>query len=72
MERMVNNYVAQQKFSEGKTFLNGIMDKILVIGAPQEVMTKIDVVMNVLKEEEQNELQKEEELVYRASKLGYH
>ena len=69
MERMVNNYVAQQKFSEGKRFLNGITDKLLVIGAPQEVMTKIDVVMNVLKDKEQNELQKKED---QASKLRHH
>ena len=68
----MNNYVAQQKFSEGKTFINGIVDKLLVIGAPQEVMTKIDVVMNVLKYKERNELQKKEEQVYQASKLRCH
>lgn len=38
LERLVNSYVTQKKFAEGKGFLNPIIDQFYVIGADESAM----------------------------------
>ncbi len=51
LERLVNNYIKQKKFKEGREFLSPVMDKLLVIGADHSAMMRVELLMHNIKEE---------------------
>ena len=51
MDRLVNNYIKQKKFKEGREFLSPVIDKLMVIGADHSAMMRVELLMHNIKEE---------------------